>query len=160
MSSPTPNAPIQHPANRRPPLRSATWDHVSSVTITKSTTSLPRKSQEVQEHLEETLPTILGVLNPSCIQDFSIFFSLRKSISRSRRGKTVKHRTSISQDNCRVRREKYVNLSSSSWLSGMGITAGINWLSNNLFVKLNRWAPQVGLDGNTLARILELPILN
>ncbi|MPC89911.1 hypothetical protein E2C01_084874 [Portunus trituberculatus] len=41
MSSPTPNAPIQHPANRRPPLCSAMWDHVSSVTITKSTTCVP-----------------------------------------------------------------------------------------------------------------------
>ncbi|MPD05111.1 hypothetical protein E2C01_100838 [Portunus trituberculatus] len=37
MSSPTLNASIQHPANRRPPLRSAMWDHASSVTNTKLT---------------------------------------------------------------------------------------------------------------------------
>ncbi|MPC46098.1 hypothetical protein E2C01_039807 [Portunus trituberculatus] len=61
---------------------------------------------------------------------------------------------------CRMRREKCVKLSSSSWHSGMDITAGINYLSHNVFVKLNRWSTQVGLDNNTLARMLELPILN
>ncbi|MPC34952.1 hypothetical protein E2C01_028357 [Portunus trituberculatus] len=63
-------------------------------------------------------------------------------------------------DSCRVRREKYVKLSSSSWHCGMVITVGINYLSHNVFVKLNRWAAQVGLDSNSLTRILELPILN
>ncbi|MPC44414.1 hypothetical protein E2C01_038087 [Portunus trituberculatus] len=38
----------------------------------------------------------------------------------------------------------------------MDITAGINYLSNNVFVKLNRWPAQAGLDSNTLARIWQL----
>ncbi|MPC64146.1 hypothetical protein E2C01_058258 [Portunus trituberculatus] len=74
--------------------------------------------------------------------------SLRRS--RSRCSKTVKHRTSMPQDYCAVRREEYVKLSSSSWHSGMAITAGIYYLFINVFVKLNRWPAQVGSDSSTL----------
>ncbi|MPC53102.1 hypothetical protein E2C01_046987 [Portunus trituberculatus] len=73
---------------------------------------------------------------------------------------TIEQRLSISLDSCRVRREEYVKFSSSSWHSDMDITAGINYLSNNVFVKVNRWPAQVGLDSNTLARLLELHVLN
>ncbi|MPC92172.1 hypothetical protein E2C01_087245 [Portunus trituberculatus] len=45
-----------------------------------------------------------------------------------------------------MRREKYVKLSSSSWQSGMDIKAGINYLPNSVFVKLNKWAAQNGLE--------------